>query len=50
MLTIAYIFFLVMMIGDFIIGILKKENSLIIAALVMCVISSALIFVINKRK
>ena len=50
MLTIAYIFFLVMMIGDFFIGILQKENSLIIAALVMCVISSALIFVINKRK
>ena len=50
MLTLAYIFFLVMMIGDFIIGILKKENSLIIAASIMCVISSALIFAINKRK
>ncbi len=50
MLTIAYIFFLVMFIGDFIIGILQKESSLIIAALVMCIISSALIFAINKRR
>jgi hypothetical protein len=50
MLTISYIFFLVMFVGDFIIGILQKENSLIISALVMCVISSVLIFVINKRK
>ena len=50
MLTIAYIFFLVMFVGDFFIGILQKENSLIIAALVMCIISSALIFAINKRK
>ncbi len=48
MLTIAYVFFLVMFIGDFFIGIIQKENSLIVAALVMCVISSALLFVINK--
>lgn len=50
MLTIAYIFFLVMFVGDLIIGILQKENSLIISAIVMCVISSAMLFVINKRK
>ena len=50
MLTIAYIFFLVMMVGDLIIGILQKNNSLIISALVMGIISSALIFAINKRK
>jgi hypothetical protein len=50
MLTIAYIFFLVMMVGDFFIGISQKENSLIIAALVMCIISSVLIFAINKKK
>ena len=50
MLTIAYIFFLVMFVGDFIIGISQKENSLIIASLVMCIISSVMIFVINKRK
>ena len=50
MLTIAYIFFLVMFIGDFLVGISQKDNSLIISALVMCIISSALIFAINKRK
>jgi hypothetical protein len=50
MLTIAYIFFLVMMVGDLLIGISQKENSLIIAALVMCVIASALIFAINKKR
>ena len=50
MLTIAYIFFLVMFVGDFFIGIIQKENSTIISALVMCVISSALIFVINRKK
>src|SRR5437868_5129929 len=48
MLTIAYIFFLVMFVGDFFIGISQKENSLIISALVMCIISSVLIFAINK--
>ena len=50
MLTLAYIFFLVMFVGDFFIGISQKENSLIISAIVMCIISSALIFAINKRK
>jgi len=50
MLTIAYIFFLVMFVGDFFIGISQKENSLIISAVVMCAISSAMIFVINRRK
>lgn len=50
MLTLAYIFFLVMFIGDFFIGVLQKENSLIITALVMCAISSALIYVINKKR
>ena len=50
MLTIAYIFFLVMMVGDFFIGIVQKETSLIISAVVMCIISSALIFAISKRK
>jgi len=50
MLTIAYIFFLVMFVGDLFIGISQKNNSLIISALVMCIISSAMIFVINKKK
>lgn len=50
MLTIAYVFFLVMFVGDFFIGISQKENSLIISALVMCIISSVMIFALNKRK
>ena len=50
MLTIAYIFFLVMFVGDFFIGISQKDNSLILVASVMCIISSALIYAINKRK
>ncbi|TKC08286.1 hypothetical protein FA048_14110 [Pedobacter polaris] len=49
MLTIAYIFFLVMFVGDFFIGILQKESSLIIAAVVMCIISSVLIYAINRK-
>ncbi len=49
MLTLAYIFFLVMMVGDLFIGISQKENPLIIGALVMLIISSAMIFIINKR-
>ncbi len=50
MLTITYIFFLVMFVGDFFIGISQNENSLIIAALVMVLVSSVMIFAINKRK
>src|SRR5712672_3533137 len=49
MLTLAYIFFLVMFVGDFFVGILQKENSLIIGAVVMCIISSALIFALNRE-
>ncbi len=50
MLTIAYIFFLVMFVGDLFIGISQKDNSLIVGALVMCIVSLALIFALNKRK
>lgn len=50
MLTIAYIFFLVMFAGDLFIGIEQKETSLIISAIVMCIISSAMIFAINRGK
>ena len=49
MLTLAYIFFLVMFVGDFFIGISQKENSLIISALVMCIISSTMLYFINKQ-
>ena len=50
MLTLAYIFFLVMFIGDLLIGISQKENALILSAVVMCGISSAMLLVLNKRK
>ncbi len=50
MLTTAYIFFLVMFAGDFLTGISQGENSLIVSAIVMCVVSSALLFAINKRR
>ena len=50
MLTICYIFFLVMFIGDLIIGILQKENGLIISAIALCLISAAMILALNKLK
>ena len=50
MLTLAYIFFLVMFVGDLIVGILQKDNSLIISSLIMCFIASTIIFFINKNK
>ena len=50
MLTISYLFFLVMFIGDLIIGIQQKENGLVISAIVMCGIASGLIYVLNKRR
>ena len=49
MLTIAYIFFLVMFVGDFAIGIVQKENGLVISAVVMIAIASVMLFVLNKR-
>jgi hypothetical protein len=50
MLTIAYIFFFVMMIGDLVIGIMQKNTALIISALIMSIVSSAILFAINRRK
>lgn len=49
MLTLSYIFFLVMMLGDFYIGLSHKENELIISAIVMSIVSSAMIFAVNRR-
>lgn len=50
MLTIAYLFFLVMMLCDFFIGISQNEISLIIASSIMCIISSTMLLAINMRK
>ncbi|MGB4969511.1 MAG: hypothetical protein WBO31_08270 [Saprospiraceae bacterium] len=50
MLTLAYIFLLVMFVGDLIVGVLQKNNALIIGGIVMTLIASALIFLIQKKK
>lgn len=50
MLAIAYIFLLVIFVGDLAIGISQKNNSLVIAAVVMCIISSGLLYAINRRR
>jgi hypothetical protein len=49
MLTIAYIYLLVMFIGDFFIGFSQSSNALIISALVMCIISLILLVALNRR-
>ena len=49
MLTIAYIFFLVMNVGDFFIGISQHDSSLYIGAGVMCIIASTMLYFINKQ-
>ncbi|MFZ1256048.1 MAG: hypothetical protein WAR77_06820 [Saprospiraceae bacterium] len=50
MLTLAYIFLLVMFVGDLIVGVLQKNNTLIIGGIVMTLIALALIFLIQKKK
>jgi hypothetical protein len=49
MLTIAFLFFLVMNIGDFFVGISQQDSSLYIGAIVMCIISSIMLYFINKQ-
>ncbi|MGB3083411.1 MAG: hypothetical protein WBB21_01745, partial [Saprospiraceae bacterium] len=50
MLTLAYIFLLVMFVGDLIVGVLQKNNTLIIGGIVLTLIALALIFLIQKKK
>jgi hypothetical protein len=50
MLTTAYVFFLVMFIGDLAIGIAQKEKALAMSAVIMIMISSAMLFTINKKR
>lgn len=50
MLTLSYIFLVVMFTGDLIIGIVERENSLIISAIVMCIISSLMLYMVNRRR
>lgn len=50
MLTVTYLFFLVMFLGDLAVGVSQRENPLVISAVVMCAISTAMLFVLNKKK
>lgn len=50
MLTLAYVFLLVMFAGDCIVGITEKNNVLIIGGIVMMLVASALLFFIHKKK
>jgi hypothetical protein len=50
MLTIAYIFLLVMFAGDLAIGFWQGETSLIAAAVVMCALSAAVLFALKKNR
>lgn len=49
MLMIAYIFFLVMNVADFFIGISQHDRSLYIGAGVMCIIASFMLYFLNKQ-
>ena len=50
MLSLAYIFFLVMNIADCFIGFTQNDNGLIIGALVMCVIASGMLYFLNRKQ
>jgi len=50
MLTITYIFFLAMFVGDLAIGFVQKEKALVMSAVIMIMISSVMLYVINKRR
>jgi hypothetical protein len=49
MLTLAYIFFLVMNVGDFFIGIHQNDKGLISGAMVVSVISIIMLYFINRK-
>lgn len=50
MLTISYVFLMIMFIGDMLIGVVHKQNPLIISALVMSAVAALLLFILNKKK
>ena len=50
LLKLTYLFFLVMFIGDFFIGIREQDPSIYGAAVVMCLVSSVMIYFINKNR
>ncbi len=48
MLTLAYIFFLVMFLGDGVVGIMLHDNTLLVSAVLMCLISSTMIYLLHR--
>ncbi|HRH62610.1 MAG TPA: hypothetical protein PLI68_04710 [Bacteroidia bacterium] len=50
MLRVAYLFFLLMFLGDLVIGILQHEMGLIVSAIVMCIISIVCMYFLSKNK
>ena len=50
LISLAFVFFLVMNIADFLIGISQKDNGLIIGSLVMCVIAGIILLLANKER
>ena len=49
MLTLSYLFLLIIFLGDLYLGISKNELPLIISALVMCSISAVMLFMLNRK-
>lgn len=49
MLTLAYIFFLVMNVWDVFIGISQKDSGLYIGAGFMCIVASTMLYFLNKK-
>lgn len=50
MLTLAYIFFLVMFLGDGFIGFTQNDNTLVLSAFIMSVISLLMLLALKRRK
>ena len=48
MLIVGFVFLLVMFLGDLLIGIVLKNNTILISGLSMSVVSAAMIYAINK--
>lgn len=44
MLTLSYIFFLVMFLGDGVVGIMLHDNSLLASAVLMCIVAAGILY------
>lgn len=50
MLTVGFVFLLVMFLGDLLIGIVLKNDTILISGLAMSIVSAAMLYAINKIK